>query len=169
MKLRSILALALGVLALGCTSSSSSDERTTVEAQVEAESKQGGIELVAIPVREPPRVEVQSPGDEPFRPLRLHPAAGTREELEMSVAIRMGMRNGAQELPSIPVPITKTTLSATVEEAGPEGMKVRQVVESVEAIPVEGTPPAMLEQVRKSVEPLAQYRAVVQMDPRGAV
>lgn len=164
MTLRPALALVLA-LAGGCTSSTKDDE---VAAQTEVAAP-GGVERVEIPVRAAPRVEVQVPGDAPLRPLRLHPAVGDREAMELSVGIRMSMRNGAQDLPSIPVPITKTRVSSTIEEVGPEGMTVRQAVDSVEAVPVEGTPPAMLEQVRQSVEPLAQYRAVVHMNHRGAV
>lgn len=165
MKVRPVLALVL--LLAGCTSSNTDEAQAAVEAAAAAPAE--GVELVDIPVRQPPRVEVQSPGEAPLRPLRLHPTAGIRESMEMSVGMTMSMRNGAQDMPSIPVPTTITRLSSIVDAVTPEQLTVRQSVDSVEVIPKPGTPDQVLEQVRKSVEPLAKYRAVVRMDPRGAV
>lgn len=163
--LRSSLVLALLLGAPACTAK---DEATAAEATAAAAA--GGVEIVTIPPREPPRVEVEATGDEPRTVLRLHPAAGTRETLELSVGLRLAMRNGAQALPSVPVPITKTRLLAVIEEVGADGiMKVRHVGDAVEVIPEPGTPPAVVEQVRKNVEPLARYRATMRMDGRGAV
>ncbi|MCX4246851.1 DUF6263 family protein [Paraliomyxa miuraensis] len=167
MKLRSAVALVCVLLLGACTSSKTDEVEAAAAAAASAPAE--GVDLVDIPVREPPRVQVEVPGAEPLRPLRLHPAAGTRESMEMSVGMTMSMRNGAQDLPSIPVPTTKTRLSAVLEEVTAEEFTVRHAVDAVEVVPVPGTPPQVLEQVRQSVEPLARYRAVVRMDPRGAV
>lgn len=161
--LRSSLVLALLLDAPACTAK---EEAAAAEATAAA----GGVELVTIPPREPPQVEVQATGDEPRTVLRLQPAAGTREALELSVGMRLAMRSGGQALPSVPVPITKTRLLAVIEEVGADGiMKVQHAAEAVEVIPEPGTPPAVVEQVRKNVEPLARYRATMRMDGRGAV
>jgi hypothetical protein len=163
--LRSSLVLALLLSPAACASKEDASAAQTAEA-----APAGGVELVAIPPRDPPKIEVEATGDEPRRELRLHPAAGTREALELSVGMRIGMKNGAQEVPSIPVPVTKTRMRAEVEELGADGvMKVRHAAEAVEVIPGPDTPPAVVEQVRANVEPLAKYRAVVRMDGRGAV
>jgi hypothetical protein len=160
---RSSLVLALLLAAPACTAK---EDATEAQATVAA----GGVELVTIAPREPPRVEVQATGDEPRAVLRLQPSAGTRETLELSVGMRLAMRNGGQELPSVPVPLTKTRLHAVIEEVGADGiMKVRHAADAVEVIPEPGTPPAVVEQVRKNVEPLARYRATMRMDGRGAV
>jgi hypothetical protein len=159
---RSSLVLALVLLAAGCAGK---DEDPAAEA-----AAVGGVERVAIAAREPPKVEVQAAGDEPLRSLRLHPAAGTRETLELSIGLRMAMRNGAQAMPAIPVPVTKTRLRAEIQAVDADGvMTVRHAADAVEVIPAPDTPPAVLQQVRANVEPLAGYRATMRMDGRGAV
>lgn len=163
--LRSSLVSALLLLNAACTSK---DDASTSDTAAAAPAD--GVERVAIPPRAPPKIELEAPGDEPRRELRLHPAAGTRETLELGIGMRIGMKNGAQEIPSIPVPVTKTRMRAEVEEVGADGvMKVRHVAEAVEVIPGPDTPPAVVEQVRANVEPLARYRALVLMDGRGTV
>ena len=163
MKLRRSLVLALLLSCAGCTSK---DE----PASTEQAAATGGVEKVAIPPRDPPKVEVEAAGDEPRRPLRLHPAAGTQETLELSMGMRMSMRQGAQDMPSVPIPVTKTRLRAVIEDVGPDGvLTVRHAAEAVEVIPGPDTPPAVVEAVRKNVEPLAGYRATMRLDGRGAV
>lgn len=100
----------------------------------------------------------------------MHPAAGTHETLELSVGMRIAMRNGLQDLPAVPVPVTKTRLRADIEEVSADGvLKVRHAAEAVEVIPGPDTPPAVLDAVRANVEPLARYRATMRIDGRGAV
>lgn len=163
MKLRrSSLVLALLLSLVGCTGKS--------EDPADAAPAAGGVELVAIAPRDTPSVQLEATGDEPRRTLRLRPAAGSHETLEVSTGMRIAMRSAGQDLPSVPVPITKTRMRADIEEAGADGsLTVRHTAEAVEVIPLEGTPPAVLEQVRKSVEPLAGYRARMRIDGRGAV
>lgn len=165
MKLRrSSLVLALWLSLAGCTGK---DEGT---ADASGTAAAGGIERVAIPPRDPPKVEVEATGDEPRLALRIHPAAGTHETLELSVDMRMAMRSGAQDMPAVPVPTTKTRLRADIEDVSADGvMKVRHAAEAVEVIPGPDTPPAMLAAVRANVEPLARYRATMSIDGRGAV
>lgn len=162
---RSSLVLALWLALTGCTGK---DEGAAADASATAQA--GGIETVTIPPRDPPTVEVEAAGDEPRLVLRLHPAAGTHETLELSVGMRIAMRNGLQDLPSVPVPVTKTRLRADIEEASADGvLKVRHAAEAVEVIPGPDTPPAVLAAVRANVEPLARYRATMRIDGRGAV
>lgn len=163
MKLRRSLVLALLLSCVGCTGK---DEPAGAEQAAAA----GGVEKVAIPPRDPPKVDVEAAGDEPRLPLRLHPAAGSQETLELSMGMRMSMRQGAQALPSIPVPTTKTRMRAVIEDVGPDGViTVRHAAEAVEVVPGADTPPAVLEAVRKNVEPLSGYRATMRMDGRGVV
>jgi hypothetical protein len=163
--LRLSVVLALLLPAYGCTSKAE-DEAAAAAA---AAAKVGGFETVEIAPRDPPKVVVEVGGDEPRRALRLHPAAGTREILELSMGMRIGMRNGVQDMPAIPVPTTKTRLRAEIDEVVDGIMKVRHSVDAVEVIPGPDTPPAVLEKVRESVEPLLQYRATMRMDERGAI
>jgi hypothetical protein len=163
MKLRGSLVLALLLSCVGCTGK---DEPTSTEQAAAT----GGVEKVAIAPRDPPKVEVEAAGDEPRRPLRLHPAAGTQETLELSMGMRMSMRNGAQDMPAVPIPVTKTRLRAVIEDVGADGvLTVRHAAEAVEVIPGPDTPPAVVEAVRKNVEPLSGYRATMRLDGRGAV
>jgi hypothetical protein len=165
--LRSSLVLALLLSPVACTGKD--DAAATADAAAAATASDG-VEVVTVAPRDPPTIEVESTGDEPRRELRLHPAVGTREVLELSVGMRLAMKNGTQDLPSVPVPTTKTRLSAAVEEIGPDGvMKVRHAADSVEVIAGPETPAMVVEQVRQSVEPLAKFRAVMRMDGRGAV
>jgi hypothetical protein len=161
--LRLSVILALLLPAYGCTS------KAEEEAAAAAAVKAGGFETVEIAPRDPPEVAVEVTGDEPRRELRLHPSAGTREQVELSMGMRMAMRNGVQDMPAIPIPTTKTRLRAEIDEVAGGIMKVRHSVDAVEVIPAPDTPPAVLEKVRESVEPLVQYRATMRMDARGAI
>lgn len=163
---RLLLVAALLMPPAGCTSK---DEANARAAEAEAEAKAGGIETVEIPPRPAPKVTVDDPGQEPRELLRLHPTKGDVDELEMSVGIRMSMRNGMQNMPAIPVPTTKTRLRAEVEDVGADGFSVRHAVEGVEVVSTPQTPEMVVTKVKESVEPLTQYRAVMRMDERGAV
>jgi hypothetical protein len=162
-RLRTLLAVTLLLPSFTCTGK---DEEAAAAAET---AKVGGIDLVEIAPREPPTIELAAAGDEPRRELRMRPAAGTHEKLELSLGMRMGMRNGMQEMPAIPVPVTKTRLRAEIVEVAGGVMTVRHSVDAVEVIPTPETPAALVEKVRQSVEPLTHYRATMRMDERGAI
>lgn len=160
---RILLAVSLLLPTVGCTPKDDSEAKPTEQAMRE------GLDKIIVAPRSPPKVTVVEAGQEPRLPMRLHPAAGLREALELSVGLRMTMNNGVQDLPSVPVPTTKTRLSVEVEEARSGGFSVRQSVDAVDVISVPETPKTVVDQVKAATEPLAQYRAVMRMDPRGAV
>lgn len=79
------------------------------------------------------------------------------------------MRNGAQDMPSVPIPVTKTRMTAEVLDVEPGRFSVRHEVEGVDVMAQEGTPPAVVEAIEANIEPLRKYKAVTQMSERGAV
>jgi len=162
---RLLLALAL-VTSGGCTAK---DDDASKSAEVEAAAAPGGVETIQIPARKPPTVTLIEPGDEPRMPMRMHPSVGQRESLELSIGMTMSMRNGAQNMPNIPVPTTKTRMSAEVETVESGTFTVRHVVDDVEVVAGENTPKAVLDKVEQNIAPLRNYRAKTQMDERGTV
>lgn len=165
MRLRSsILAAALCLCASSCTS-----KDAEAEAKAKAEAEASGIELVDIPARAAPSIEVHELGQEPRQELRIAPAVGMEETMEMTMDMRMSMQSGAQVMPEVPVPTTKTVMHSKVEKVDGDAFDMRQSVTKVEVIPVAGTPPQVVDKVRESIEPLTNYRAVMTMSNRGAV
>ncbi|MCA9652992.1 MAG: hypothetical protein H6712_18665 [Myxococcales bacterium] len=163
MRLRTLTLVAAMLLPLGsCTSKDSS-------ADAEAKPEAGGVETVEIPVGEPPRIEVHDEGQEPRHPLRLRVTAGTEEDLEMSMGMRMAMDTGAQRIPPMQIPTSKTRLHAKVESVSGDTFEVRQSVSSVEVIPMDGSPPEVADKMRESLAPLTSYRALMSMSDRGTV
>ena len=126
--------LLVAAMLTGSASCTSKD----AETETKAEASPGGVELVEIPVREPPRIEVLDQGQEPRQPLRLVVAPGLEETMEMTMDMRMSMTIPGQAMPSIPVPTTKTRLKAKVESVTGDSFQMRQSVTDVEVIPVDG-------------------------------
>ncbi len=157
---RLLLAATLVSPTLGCTGKNDDES---------SETKPQGLDTIQIPVRKPPQITMGEVGQEPLAPMRLHPVMGQRESLELTIAIQMSMRNGAQDMPSIPVPTNKTRMSAEVVSVQAGGFSVRHVVDDVEVIGTPQTPKEVITKVEQSVEPLRKYRAVTRMSDRGAV
>ncbi|MEM9455658.1 MAG: hypothetical protein AAGF11_15860 [Myxococcota bacterium] len=127
------------------------------------------VEKITVATRSAPTITLDDPGQEPRAPLRLRPAAGTRETLELAIGMTMGMRSDGQDLPAIPVPTTRTRLSSQVQQAGPDGITVKHAVEDMSVEATSAVPQAVVDQVRATIEPLRKYQAVTRMDPRGIV
>lgn len=126
-------------------------------------------ETIEIAPRGVPNTEVIEPGAEPRRVLRLHPAVGTDETFEMSMGMRMGIRQGGGQLPSVAIPTTVTRMRSKVQDVEGSVFSVAQSVESVELIPQPDTPPQVTTQMHAAIDPLVHYRATMRMDDRGAV
>lgn len=126
-------------------------------------------ETIEIAPRGAPNTEVIEPGAEPRRVLKLHPTVGTDETFEMSVGMRMGIRQGGGQLPSVAIPTTVTRMRSKVQEVDGSVFSVAQTVESVELIPQPDTPPQVTTQMHAAIDPLVHYRATMRMDERGAV
>ncbi|MEX1366747.1 MAG: hypothetical protein AB1Z98_26715 [Nannocystaceae bacterium] len=165
MRLRSCVFAAVMLLPLSCTSNEGAD---AADGQAN-EAAASGMETIEIPIRRAPVITVHDAGQQPRQPLRIRVAAGMEEDLEMSVGMRMGMVSGAQEIPSVPVPLTKTRLHAKVESVDDTGFQVRQSVTSVDVEAVEGSPPEVVDKVRESIAPLTSYTALMRMSDRGSV
>ncbi|HWB79835.1 MAG TPA: hypothetical protein VG755_32950 [Nannocystaceae bacterium] len=126
-------------------------------------------ETIEIAPRGTPDTKVLEPGAEPRRVLKLHPAVGTDETFEMRMGMRMGIRQGGGQLPSVAIPTTVTRMRSKVQEVEGSVFSVAQTVEGVELIPQADTPPQVTTQMRAAIDPLVHYRATVRMDERGAV
>jgi hypothetical protein len=60
-------------------------------------------------------------GAEPRKVLRLHPKAGDKQTLGMTLKMAMAVKMGEQEVPKMKMPAIKMTLDATVKGVSPEG------------------------------------------------
>ena len=83
----------------------------TPGAQSSAQAKAGGGT---------PQVKLISPGAEPRKPLRLHPKAGDKQTVEMTMKMAMDMKMGELGTP-IKMPPMKMTMDITVKNVSPEG------------------------------------------------
>lgn len=162
MKLASVAVVMALLMPAGCTGK---DDAAPGKPETEAR----GLETVTIPARKPPRIKLLDAGPAATEVMRLHPAAGQRETLEMTMGMEMKLRSGAKAMPSVALPTNRITFVVEVERVEADSIVVRHAVEAYEVEPRPGTPATLVEQVRSSVAPLEQYRAVMRMDPRGAV
>lgn len=151
-------ALLCSLLFVGCTAK---EEPTPPPRPID--------ETIEIAARGAPSTEVSEPGAEPRRALKLHPALGTDETFEMSMGMRMGIRQGGGAAPSVAIPTTVTRMRSKVNEVDGSVFSVAQNVESVDLVPQPDTPPAVTTQMHAAIDPLVHYRATVRMDERGAV
>jgi hypothetical protein len=126
-------------------------------------------ETIEIAARRAPSTEIIEPGAEPRRVLKLHPALGTDETFQLSMGMRMGIRQGGNPLPSVAIPTTVTHMRSKVQEVDGNVFSVAQSVEAVDLIAQPETPPAVMTQMHAAIDPLVHYRATIRMDERGAV
>lgn len=128
-----------------------------------------GVETLAIPARKPPKIEIEDAGAEPRAALRLHPAAGAKQELELTMGTRMTMTKSGEEPLEMPVPTIVVRLQSAVGEVDDEGFRVDQSVTAVTVVPAPDSPPAVAKNVEETVAPLRHYRSRIRMDERGTV
>jgi hypothetical protein len=118
-----------------------------------------------------PRVELLDAGAEPRRVLRVAPAAGTRQTVELRQTAIFRVTRGALELPPAAPVLLALRLVAEVRAVTPRGAvhyALRLSDVHAEAAPPE-TPPAVLRALRQLVPGLRGARAEVVVDPRGVV
>jgi hypothetical protein len=68
----------------------------------------------------PSRVKLITAGAEPRKALRLHPAAGDKQSLEMTMKMAMDMKMGEIQTP-VKMPIMKMVMDVTVKSVSPQG------------------------------------------------
>lgn len=163
---RFVHAAAVALVICSCTSK---DDSAGAEGQAAAAEEKAGVETITIPSRAPATLDVSDAGAEPRVQLRLRPTVGATERLELAIGMRMKMENGAQGATEVPVPTTKTVMKSAIESVSAEGIEVTMSVDDVKVEAAPGTPPAVLEKVRETTEPLKQYTAKMTMSDRGHV
>jgi hypothetical protein len=66
-------------------------------------------------------VKLLQAGAEPRKALRLHPKAGDKQTVEMTLKVSTATKMGAMETPPIKMPAMKLTFEATVKSVSPKG------------------------------------------------
>lgn len=154
--------LAVVGLGLGCG-------KKNEDAAEGAATAAKGVETIAIPARKAPAVKVEDAGAEPRAVLRLHPKAGGSQVLKLTMGTTMTMKKAAEESVELPVPTIAVSLESKVTEVGDAGFHVEQSVGGVIVTAAEDSPPAVVENVEKTVMPLMKYRGRIEMNDRGTV
>jgi hypothetical protein len=88
------------------------------------------------------QVKLLEAGAEPRKVLRLHPKAGDKQTLGMTLKMAMEMKMGDTEMPAMKMPAISLTMDATVKSVSPEGeitydmvMSDASVAEDAEVLP----------------------------------
>jgi hypothetical protein len=67
------------------------------------------------------KIKLLEPGGEPRQVLRLHPKAGDKQTLNMTLKMTMGMKLGEMENPPMKLPAMVMTMEVTVKDVSPQG------------------------------------------------
>jgi hypothetical protein len=67
------------------------------------------------------KIKLLEPGGEPRQVLRLHPKAGDKQTLNMTLKMTMGMKLGEMENPPKKLPAMVMTMEVTVKDVSPQG------------------------------------------------
>lgn len=131
-----------------------------------------GSRVAAAPAAEPPppTVELLDPGSEPRAPLRLAPAEGLVQTVEVRQTTSAAVARGGEELPAaVPVPLV-LQLTAEVRAVTPRGaIHYVWTIADVRAEAAPDTPRAVLRALRQVVPGLRAAAGEVVVDPRGRV
>jgi hypothetical protein len=98
------------------------------------------------------KVKLLDPGGEPRQVLRLHPKAGDKQTLNMTLKMTMGMKLGEMENPPMKLPAMVMTMDVTVKEVSPEGDISSELVMTDASISDEpGVMPQVAETMKSSL------------------
>ena len=97
-------------------------------------------------------VKLMEAGSEPRKKLRLHPKAGDKQTLVMTMKMGMGMKIGEVENPPMKLPGMNLTMDVTVSNVSPDGDIASEVVMTEAGIIEEpGVMPQVAEAMKNSV------------------
>ena len=99
------------------------------------------------------KIKLLESGNEPRKVLRLHPKAGDKQTLIMTLKMGMGIKMGEPENPPIKLPAINMTMQATVNGVSPEGDISSEFVMTDASLAEEpGVLPQVAETMKTSLE-----------------
>jgi hypothetical protein len=114
------------------------------------------------------QVKLLEAGAEPRKALRLHPKAGDKQTLLMTMKTDIATKLGEQETPPMKMPATKTTMEVTVKSVSAEGDIAYEMAVTEASVSEESeVTPAVAEAVKASLANLKGLSATGTMSHRG--
>ena len=115
-----------------------------------------------------PQVKLLEAGTEPRKVLRLHPNAGDKQTVEMTMKMAVGIQAGDSLVPTSKLPAMKTTMAATVKNVSAEGdITYEMVLSDTSVVAEEGITPEVAEAMKTSYGGLKGMKGTVVMSNRG--
>jgi hypothetical protein len=105
-------------------------------------------------------------GAEPREPLRLSPAKGTKQSVELGMGMTVAMAVGTQQVPSTPIPAIGVVMDLEVESSSPS-IVYRFTTRNARRQQVEGGSNRVARAVDEAVAGLAEARGTITISPRG--
>ena len=133
-----------------------------------AETKPG--ESAAKPVGNSSGVQIKllEPGNEPRKVLRLHPKAGDKQVVQMTLKMGMGMKIGEMENPAMKLPGMIMTMSSTIKAVSPEGdITTEMVMSDAEVADEPGVMPQVVDAMKASVSKMKGLSGTAVTSDRG--
>lgn len=129
-----------------CTQKLSAPAEKPAEGQPGASPDNNSGQVSAVSIK------LLDAGNEPRKTLRLHPKAGDKQTLVMTMKMGMAMKIGAMENPPMKLPGMTLTMDVTVNNASPEGDIASEIVMTDTGIVEEpGVMPQVAETMKTSL------------------
>jgi hypothetical protein len=112
------------------------------------------------------QIKLLAPGGEPRKALRLHPKAGDKQALAMTLKLNMGMKMGATESPAVQMPPIVMTMETTVKDVSGD-ITYDLAVKDMSVRDDPGTPPQVATALKAAIGNMKDVSAAVTVTDRG--